>query len=67
MNASEALSRVDAASDELLAVHDAIKHAGVHADFPYPHEWGADEVVDRLDDAHHAAAEAARLLAKVAS
>lgn len=67
MNVSDALKRVDAASDELLVVHDAIKHgAGVQATFPWPHNWDASSVVDRLGEAHRAAAEAARLLSKVA-
>lgn len=66
MKVSDALARVDAASDELLAVHDAIKHgSGVQATFPWPHDWNADAVVDRLNEAHRAASEAGRLLAKV--
>ena len=67
MNANVALARIDAASDELLAVYDAIKHgSGIQATFPWPHDWNADVVVDRLEEAHRNAAEAARLLAKVA-
>lgn len=67
MKVSDALRRADSASDELLAVHDAIKHGnGVQADFPFPHDWNADSVVDLLAEAHRAASEAARLLAKVA-
>ncbi len=65
MKAQDALARVIAASDELLAVHDSIKVVGLEADFPYPHNWNGYEVVDALDEAHYAAASAARLLAKV--
>lgn len=65
MKIANAISRIDTASDELLAVHDAIKLAGVNATFPFPHAWNADEVVDLLDKACISATEAARLLAKV--
>jgi hypothetical protein len=65
---ADALARVDAALLELEAVHSAIKHgSGVQATFPYPHDWNAYEVVDRLEEACKGAAEAARLLSKVSN
>ena len=67
MKAAEAVERIDAAADELLRVHDAIKHSdrGVEANFPYHHFTSANEAVSRLEKAGRDAREAARLLSKL--
>ena len=65
MTAEELVSRIDACHLELLALADSVKHSGIDADFPYPHNWNADAVADLLAAAHRSAAEAARLVAKV--
>lgn len=67
MTAGDLLQRIDVCSDELLALHDSVKIVGVEAEFPYPHHWNADQVGDLLAEAHRAAAEAARLVAKIVS
>jgi hypothetical protein len=65
VKATELTERIDACHLELLALADIVKTSGVEAEFPYPHHWNAYEVADRLAKAHHEAAEAARLVAKV--
>ena len=65
MTAKETVARIDACSDEALALHDRIKLVGIEADFPYPHHRNADHVADLLGAAHRSLAEAARRIAKV--
>ena len=67
MNATEATARADEAMLALLSLHDSIKDDGIEAEFPYPHRTGANAIVQKLEQAHHAAAEAARLLSKLAT
>jgi hypothetical protein len=67
VTATEATRRADEAMLALLALHDAIKDDGIEAEFPYPHRTGANASVQKLDEAHRAAAEAARLLSKLAA